>query len=83
MLKGNIHRAIAILNIEDHCIPTGCSPALHNLNAVIAAGHQSGQVNGAHFEVFGDYNGFFRDRLIQNSWNRQFLARLQKCPMYV
>ena len=48
---------------------------------VVAARHQSSQVDSAHFKILGDRNRLLHDRCIEDSRNNHLLPGLQKRPL--
>src|SRR5579864_6247331 len=83
MVKRNVYRAVAVLNIEDNGIAAGLAPAPDDLDSVIAAGHQSSQVNGTDFKVFGNWNSLFRYGRVQYSRNCKLLSRFYKRAAHI
>jgi hypothetical protein len=61
MLEGDGDAAIGIFDVEDDGVAADFAPMLDDAEAVIAGGHDAGQVDGADFEVFGNGDGFFGD----------------------
>src|SRR5579884_3072720 len=78
MLKRNVDRAIAIFNVKNNRIAAGVAPSFYNLNTVIAAGHESGQVDCPYFEVLSYRNGFFCNGIVKNAGNSKLLSRFQE-----
>ncbi len=62
MLVGNGDAAIGVFDVEDYGVAADFPPMLNDADAVLAAGHESGEVDGADFEILGDRNRFFGDR---------------------
>ena len=77
MVEGDVHVAVGVLDVEHDCIAAGLAPAADNLNAVVAGGHEAGQIDGARFKFLGDRDGFFVDRATEDSRHNDFLACLQ------
>ena len=61
VLEGNVDAAVGVLDIEDDGIAANFAPMLDDAKSVIAGRHDSGEVNGADFEVLGNGNRFFGD----------------------
>src|SRR5579864_5845011 len=83
MIKRNIYGAVAVLNIEDDGITAGFAPAPYDLDSMIAARHESGQVDSADFKVFGNWNSLFSYGRVQYSRNCKLLSRFYKCAVHI
>ena len=58
------HRAIGVLNIEDHAVAAGLAPGADDLQPLGAAGHRARQVNRPDLEVPRDRHRFLRPILL-------------------
>ena len=58
------HRAIGVLDIEDHAVAAGLAPGAYDLQPLGAAGHGARQVNRADLEVPRDRHRFLRPILL-------------------
>ena len=56
MIERNGHAAIAVLDIEDDGVAAHFAPVLDDANSMIASRHDSGEIDGPHFEVTLDRN---------------------------
>src|ERR1700693_1460748 len=74
MLEGNGHAAVAVFDVEDYGVASDFTPVADDADAVIAGGHDAGEVDGAHFKIFGDGNCFLDDRRGKNSGDSELLA---------
>ncbi len=77
MFEGNIHAAIGILNVENDGVAANLAPVANDAHAMVAGGHDTGEVDGAHFKIFGHGNGLFDDGLGKDAGDRDLLAGFQ------
>ena len=78
MIEGDIDDAVAILDIEDHCIAAHFAPVSDDALAMVAASHHSGQINRAHFEISCNWDGFLYNWRFENSGDDDLLSGLQE-----
>src|SRR5690348_5746928 len=62
MVERDRDAAVGILNVEDYGVAPNFTPMLDHADAVIAAGHESGEVDSADFEIFRDGDRLLGDR---------------------
>src|ERR1700683_5300231 len=77
MLEGNGYAAVAVFDVEDYGVASYFAPVADDADAVVAGGHDSGEIDGADFEVFGNWDGLFLDRCGEDSWDGDLLAGFQ------
>ena len=77
VLEGNVDAAVGVLDVEDDGVAADFAPVLDDAEAVIAGGHDSGEVNGADFEVPGNGDCFLGDRGGEDSGDDDILVGLQ------
>ena len=78
MLESNVHAAVGVFNVEDDRIAADFAPVADDAQSVIAGGHQTGQINGADFKIFGDRNRLLGDGRGENSGDGDLLPGLEK-----
>src|ERR1700727_1228809 len=61
MVEGNGDAAVGVFDVEDDGVSADFTPVADDAESVIAGGHDSGEGDGAHFEVFGNGNGLLGD----------------------
>ena len=76
MLEGNGHAAVGIFDIEDYGVASDFAPVADDADAVIAGGHDAGEVDGADFKIFGYGDSFFDDGCGEDSGDGDLLAGL-------
>src|SRR5579864_5559574 len=69
--------AVGILDVEDYGVAADFTPVSDDAESVVAAGHDAGEVDGAHFEVFGDGDGLLDDRGGEDSGDDDVLVGFQ------
>src|SRR5580698_1199218 len=67
VLEGNGHAAVGILYVENHGVAADFTPVADDAQAVVAGGHDAGQVDGADFEILGDGDRLLDDGRGKNS----------------
>ena len=77
MVEGDVHRAVAVFDVEHHGVSAQLMPPPDNADAVVAPRHRPGKINSAHFEIFRHRHRVFHDRLTLVSGNNKVFARLQ------
>src|SRR5229473_5985380 len=77
VLEGNGDAAVGIFDVEDHGVAADLAPVADDSQAVIAGGHDAGEVDRSDFKIFGDGNSFFDDGRGKNSGDRDLLAVFQ------
>src|ERR1700733_11019825 len=77
MLEGDVYVAVAIFDIEDDGVAAYFAPVTDDADSVVAGGHDTSEVDGADFKVFGDRNRFFDNGRGKNSWDGNLLARFE------
>src|SRR5579884_1792617 len=83
MFERDVHRPIAVFNVENNGVAAGLSPSFYNLDSMVARCHEAGQVNGTDFEVLLYGNGLLDDRRIENPGNSEFLSGFQERAMEI
>src|SRR5215472_6297241 len=78
VVEGYGDAAIGILDIEDDGVASDFTPVLNHPQAVLAASHESGEVDGADFEILRDGNRFLGDRSGEDSGNDDVFVRFQE-----
>src|SRR5579864_9294729 len=78
MPKRNIYDAVAVFNVENHRVAAHLPPAVDDAHALFAAGHGSGQVDGAHFKVAFHFDWSFQNGTRQHPGDNNLLSRMQK-----
>ena len=58
VLEGNVHAAIAVLDIEHHGVAAHFAPAADDPYSVVTGRHESGEVHGPHFKIRGTGTDF-------------------------
>src|ERR1700678_1781217 len=74
---GDGYAAVGIFDIEDDGVAADFAPVADDAKSVVAGRHDSGQVDGADFKVFGYGNGFLDDGSRQDSGDGELLTGFQ------
>src|SRR5258708_39317318 len=77
VLEGKGDAAVGIFDVEDHGVAADLAPVADDSQAVIAGGHDAGQVYGSDFKIFCDGDSFFDDGGGKDSGDGDLLARFQ------
>ena len=83
MVEGDVDDAIAILDIEDDGVAADLAPVADDALAVLAAGHDSGEINGADFESACNWDRFLYNWRFENSGDDDLLPGFQEDPLTV
>src|SRR5690349_12916817 len=57
VFEGDVDASVGVLDVEYDSVPSNFTPVLDDAEAVVARGHDSGEVDGADLEVLGDGDG--------------------------
>ena len=77
VIEGDVDAAVGVFDIEDDGVAADFAPMLDDAEAVIAGGHDAGQVDGADFEILGDGDRFLGDGRGENSGNDDVFVGLE------
>ena len=77
MLEADRHASVGIFNVEDDGVAAHFTPVLDHADAVIAAGHESREIDGADFEIFRDRDRLFGDRSRDDAGDDDLLVVLE------
>src|SRR3982750_1202461 len=77
VVEMDVDAPIGILDIENDGIAANFAPMADDSKTMIAARHHSGQVDGANFEILGNGDGLFSDRLGKDPRNNDGFVRLE------
>src|ERR1700752_2882571 len=77
MIVRDGYAAVGIFDIEYNRIAADFTPMLDDANPVLAARHESCEVNGADLKIFGDRDCLFGDRPGENARNDNVFVRLK------
>ena len=78
MVEGNVDDAVTILDVKDNCVAPDFTPVADDTLSVFAPGHDSGQINGAHFEISCNRHRFFYNRRFENSGDDDLFSGFKK-----
>ncbi len=79
MLERNVDAAIGIFDVEDDGVAADFAPVADDADAMIAGGHDAGEVDGADFKILGDRDCFLNDGRGKNSRDGDLFAGFQVC----
>src|ERR1700730_17380459 len=82
VLERNVDGSIAVLHVEHDSVAARLAPPANNLYALIASGHQPGEIDCADLEILGHHDRLFNDRSVENPRNGQLLRGFQKSAVY-
>src|SRR5258708_28010426 len=77
VLEGKGDAAVGIFDVEAHGVAADLAPVADDSQAVIAGGHDAGQVYGSDFKIFCDGDSFFDDGRGKDSGDANLLAGFQ------
>jgi len=77
MVEGNVDASVGIFDIEDYGVASDFTPVLDDADAAVAGGHDSGEIDGADFEIFGDRDGLLGDGGGQDAGDDDVFVALQ------
>src|SRR5450755_589363 len=83
MVEGDVDDAIAILDIEDNRVAANLAPMMDDAHAVVAARHDSCQINGANFEISCNWDRFLYNCGFENSGDDDGLSGFQEDPLAI
>src|ERR1700679_4045913 len=83
MIEGDVDDAVAILDIEDDGVAADLAPMTADALAVLAAGHDSGEINGADFEIACNWDRFLYNWRFENSGDDDLLPGFQEDPLTI
>jgi len=66
VVKGYIQDPVAVLDVENHGVAAQLTPAPDNPQPMVAAGHNTGQINCPNLEVAANGNSLLRNGAVQN-----------------
>jgi hypothetical protein len=78
MVEGDVDDAVAILDVEDYGVAAHFAPVPDNAEAVLAARHHAGEVDGADFEISCHWDGILYNRRFQNTGNDDGLSGFEE-----
>ena len=81
--QSNVDDTVAILDIEDYGVAADFAPVADNALAVFAASHDSGEINGADFEIACNWDRFLYNWRFENSGDDDLLSGFQEDPLTV
>ncbi len=61
VFEGYVDAAVGVFDVEDYGVAADFTPVADDAQAMIARCHDAGQVDGADFEVFGDWDRLLCD----------------------
>src|SRR5580658_1756018 len=83
MVEGDVDYAVAVLDIEDDGVAADLAPVADDALAVFAASHDSGEINGADFEIACNWDRFLYNWRFKNSGDEDLLPGFQEDPLTV
>ena len=76
MLKRNVDAAVTVFDVKNHRVAAHFAPPPDNTQTVIAARHQTGQIDRSHLKIARHGDRLFHNRCIQDSWDDDRLTGL-------
>jgi hypothetical protein len=83
MVKGDVDDAVAILDIEDHGVAANFLPMADDAQPVIAAGHDSSEINRAHFKISCNWHRFLYNGGFENSGDNDLLSGFKESSLKI
>src|SRR5882672_12761058 len=78
MIEGDVDNAVAVFDVKHYRVAADFVPVANDAQAVVAAGHHAGQVDGAGFEILGDGDGFLYNGHVENARDDQLFTGVEK-----
>ena len=83
VVEGDVDDAVAIFDIEDDGVATDFLPMADDAQSVIAAGHDSGEINRAYFKISCNWHRFLYNGGFENSGDNDLLSGFEESSLEI